>query len=335
VARGRVYFVSTTSLYAIGKKGPMGPAMRYQPEPAPVLVPEENPVNHVQITPDEVIMRPGQAVKFTVRAFNEKGEFIYEPKGVITAEGLKGTFNAAGAFVADAANVAQTGAMTFTLNGIKGQARVRVVPPLPWSEDFESIAVGQVPKHWTNTQGKYVVREMEGKKVLAKLADNAFTKRARVFIGAGNQSNYTVEVDVNATERRRQMGDGGVVAQRYQLAIFGNHQRLELQAWQPETERTALVEFPWKKDTWYRLKLEVQNLPDGKVRARGKAWPAAEPEPDKWLVERIDPLGNKEGAPGIYADAPFEVFFDNFKVTPNTPMAAPAKPTPAAKGTKK
>src|SRR6185436_2068354 len=109
----------------------------------------------------------------------------------------------------------QAGLITAVMDGVKGQTRVRVVPPLPWSEDFESIPVGQVPKHWTNTQGKYVVREMDGKKVLVKLADNAFTKRARVFIGAANRSNYTVEVDVNATEKRRQMGDGGVVAQRY------------------------------------------------------------------------------------------------------------------------
>jgi len=334
VARGRVYFISTTSLYAIGPKGPKGPAEAYVAERLPQLVPEENVATHVQITPTEVIMKPGQAVAFTVRAYNAKGQYIYSPKGLLVAEGLKGTFKF-NEFVAAPENIAQTGAITFKLNEAKGSARVRVVPPLPWSEDFESIEPGQVPKHWTNTTGKYVVREMEGKKVLAKLADNAFTKRARVFIGAGNQSNYTVEVDVNATERRRQMGDGGVVAQRYQLALFGNHQRLELQAWQPETERTAQIEFPWKKDTWYRLKLEVQNLPDGKVRARGKAWPAAEPEPDKWLVERVDALGNKEGAPGIYADAPFEVFFDNFKVTPNAPVASSAKPTTAAKGTKK
>jgi hypothetical protein len=138
-----------------------------------------------------------------------------------------------------------------------------------------------------------------------------------------------VECDVSATERRRQMGDAGVVAQRYQLALFGNHQRLELQAWQPETERTVAVEFPWKKDTWYRLKLQVDNLPDGKVRARGKAWPTAEPEPEKWAVERIDPLGNREGSPGIYADAPFEVFFDNFKAYSN------ARPTSSVKVTKK
>ena len=77
------------------------------------------------------------------------------------------------------------------------------------------------------------------------------------------------------------------------------------------------AKFPWKKDTWYRLKLRVENLPDGKVKAQGKAWAVGDPEPAEWLVERVDPIGNRQGSPGIYADAPFEVYFDNLKVTSN------------------
>jgi hypothetical protein len=122
---------------------------------------------------------------------------------------------------------------------------------------------------------------------------------------------------VRAIDKRRQMGDAGVVAQRYQLTLYGNHQRLELQPWQPETTRTAAVPFQWKPETWYRLKLRVENLPDGKVKAQGKAWPASDPEPAAWTIEKVDDIGNREGAPGIYADAPFEVFFDNVKVTKN------------------
>jgi hypothetical protein len=113
------------------------------------------------------------------------------------------------------------------------------------------------------------------------------------------------------------MGDAGVVAQRYSLVLFGNHQRLELESWQPETARTVKVPFAWKANTWYRLKLQVDNMPDGKVRVRGKAWAAAEPEPAQWTIERVDSIANRQGSPGIYADAPFEVFFDNVKVTSN------------------
>jgi len=127
---------------------------------------------------------------------------------------------------------------------------------------------------------------------------------------------YTVEADVRATEKRRQLGDAGVVAQRYNLILFGSHQRLELESWQPETKRTVSAPFEWKGDIWYHIKLRVE--PSGKkVIARGKVWPKSDPEPEKWQVERTDEFPEYQGSPGLYADAPFEVFFDNVKVTPN------------------
>ena len=52
------------------------------------------------------------------------------------------------------------------------------------------------------------------------------------------------------------------------------------------------------------MKLEVQTLDGGKVRARGKVWPKGEPEPAAWTIERIDPIGSLKGSPGLYADAP-------------------------------
>lgn len=113
------------------------------------------------------------------------------------------------------------------------------------------------------------------------------------------------------------MGDAGVIAQRYALILFGNHQRLELQPWQPETERTVAIPFSWEPDTWYRLKLKVENLEDGRVRALGKAWQAGQEEPAEWMIDRIDPIPNREGSPGLYADATFEVFFNNLEVRPN------------------
>jgi hypothetical protein len=113
------------------------------------------------------------------------------------------------------------------------------------------------------------------------------------------------------------MGDVGVVAQRYELAIMGNSQKIELRSWQVELSRSVRKPFEWKADTWYHLKLQVENLPDGKVRARGKAWPASEPEPADWTLEHIDALGNHQGSAGIFADAPNEIYFDNIKVTPN------------------
>ena len=61
----------------------------------------------------------------------------------------------------------------------------------------------------------------------------------------------------------------------------------------------------------------MENTSNGKKRIRGKAWLAGEPEPDGWLIDRVDPIPNQQGSPGLFADAQFGVYFANLKVTPN------------------
>ena len=53
------------------------------------------------------------------------------------------------------------------------------------------------------------------------------------------------------------------------------------------------------------------------MRARGKAWPTGEPEPAAWTIEKIDPIGNRQGAPGVFIDAEFGAHLDNMKVVAN------------------
>ena len=195
---------------------------------------------------------------------------------------------------------------------------MRVFPPLPWSENFDEMTVNTVPATWTNTTMKFAVREVNGNKVLVKTIEgSSLLSRARAYMGPSDLANYTVEADVNATQKRRQQGDAGVIAQRYALVLYGNSQMLHLEPWQPEVKRTVNIPFAWKPDTWYRLKLQVENLPDGKVRARGKVWLTSESEPADWMIERIDPIPNRQGAPGIFGNALAELYFDNLKVYPN------------------
>ncbi len=124
--------------------------------------------------------------------------------------------------------------------------------------------------------GKFSVTTLDGGKVLQKAPDETIFQRLRMFIGPVDWSNYTFEADVRVATRRRQMGDIGITAQRYSLVLYGNNQQLKLEPWEPETERTVTVPFSWKPDAWYHVKLRVENLPDGKVRAQGKAWPTGE-----------------------------------------------------------
>ncbi len=312
VSNGRIFLVTSEATYGIGKKS-VSPAPA---APAAAPAPADSAVAHVLVTPTELILAPGESVQFHARLHDAQGRFLREDQAAWSLEQLRGGL-AAGRYTAPAEAAAQVGLVKAAVGGVTGAARVRVIPRLPLADDFDAMAAGPPPRHWINTTGKFVVRETSDGKVLVKLADNPFTKRARAFFGHTGEHDYTVQADVRSTERRRQMGDAGVIAQRYALVLFGNHQRLELQPWQPETTRTVTASFPWKPETWYRMKLRVENLADGKVLARGKAWPAAEAEPAAWSIERVDPIGNRVGTPGIYADAPVEVFFDNIKVNPN------------------
>ena len=315
VSRGRVYLVSTKAIYCIGPKQAAAPLPAAQE--AAETAPAGAAVAHAQVIPADLVVRPGVAAKLRVRLFDDHGRFIREEAGATWAlEGLKGTAQN-NQFTAAADGGAQAGMLKATAGGATGVARVRVIPPLPFAEDFSSIAADAVPAYWINTAGKYAVREVEGNKILVKNPTPPAFKRGRALFGPPDWANYTVEADVRAVEKRRQMGDAGVVAQRYEMVLFGNSQRIELQSWQIEPTRTVKKPFKWKADTWYRLKLEVENLPEGKTRARGKAWPAGEAEPAEWIIERVDPIGNRQGSPGIYADAPNEVHFDNIKVSAN------------------
>jgi outer membrane protein assembly factor BamB len=322
VARGRIYVVSMDNMFAIGPKTPTA-----YPDTLRGIRDGElssGGLASILVTPTEQILKPGAALALSLRGFDANGQSLARAGDATwTLENLKGTITN-GRFTPDPSAGAQAGLVKAAVGSITGAARIRVIPDLPWTYDFESS--GETPPaHWVNATGKFAVRALDGNKVLVKLAENpfAFAKRCRVFFSGPDYSDYTIEADVRAMEKRRQRGDVGIVAQRYEMMLSGSHERIELQPWQPETQRTVKADFPWKADTWYTMKLEVQSLGGGKVRARGKVWAKGEPEPATWAIERIDPIGSTKGAPGLYADAPSaagggsEIYYDNIKVYRN------------------
>ncbi len=315
ISRGRIFFVSSDAIYAIGSR---------QARPVTGFAVDESiqagqgTPTHLQVSPTEMVLEPGQTVKLRARLFDDKGRFLREETSAAwTVEGLKGTV-ANGTFAVGSDPAEQAGTITATVAGLKGQARARVVRPLPWRETFDAYADGAIPAGWVNaTAGAVSIATLDGQKVLQKAPLETIFKRARVFIGPVTWSNYTFEADVRAATRRRQMGDVGITAQRYSLVLYGTSQRLKIEPWEPETARTMTVPFAWKPDTWYRLKLRVENLPNGQVRARGKAWAVGEAEPTAWLIDKTDPIGNLAGAPGLFIDAQFGAYLDNFALTKN------------------
>ena len=314
VSRGRIYFASSDAVYALGPKQATAVPTPAVNEPA---LRGTGAPSYVQVVPTELVLKPGQKVAFKAKLFDDKGLFLREEKAAWSLDGLKGTIDADGALTLAGDSGGQAGLIKAAVVGLTGDARARVAPALPWKESFESYAAGAVPQ-WVNAQtGKLSVVTLDGQKVLQKPADDTLLKRARVFFGSTDMSNYTFEADVRAPERRRQMADVGITAQRYSLILYGTSQQLKIEPWEPETARTQTVPFPWKPDTWYHLKIRVENMSQGRVRVQGKAWPTGQPEPAAWTIERTDPIGNREGSPGLFLDAQFGVFLDNFSITAN------------------
>jgi outer membrane protein assembly factor BamB len=314
VSHGRVFFVSSDAVYAVGPK--KATTLRGFAVDEPVEKGEGAPA-WVQVEPTEMVLKPGQTLKLHARLFDDKARFLRVEKATWSLEGLKGTVED-GAFTVSNDPGFQAGSIKATVGSLTGAARARVAPQLPWNETFDSYAEGAAPPGWVNiAAGKFSVVTLDGQKVLQKAPDETLFKRIRMFMGPVEWSNYTYEADVRANMKRRQMGDIGITAQRYTLVLYGNAQQLKIEPWEPEVQRTVTVPFEWKPDKWYRLKLRVENLADGKVRARGKAWLTGETEPPQWTIEKVDPIGNKQGAPGVFVDAQYGAYLDNVKITPN------------------
>jgi outer membrane protein assembly factor BamB len=314
VSRGRIFFVSSDAVYAIGARQARAQTGFAVDQPA---VAGSGTPTHLQVAPTELMLVPGQTVTLRARLFDAQGRFLREAPATWSLEGLKGTVDAGKLTIANEA-IDQAGLIKATANGLTGEARARVSRPLPWTETFDSHAEGAAPAGWSSTTaGQIKVVTLDGQKVLEKAPLETLFKRIRSFIGPTTLANYTFEADVRAAERRRQMGDVGITAQRYSLILYGTTQRLKLESWEPETTRTVSVPFTWQANTWYRLKVSAQNQADGSVRVRGKAWAVGQPEPAAWLIDKVDPDGHRQGAPGMFIDAQFGAHLDNFRLSPN------------------
>ena len=315
VSRGRVFFVTSDAIYAIGSA--QASSLEGWAVDEPVGEGEGAPT-HLQVVPTEMVLDPGDTVRLRARLFDSQGRFLQETDAQWSLEGLEGTLGDDGTFTVSNEPQLQAGVIRAVAGGLTGEARARVAHPLPYEEGFDAYTDGDLPPGWINAQaGRFTISTLDGNRVFEKPPDNTIFGRARMFLGPTDWSDYTFQADVRAPTRRRQMADVGITAQTYSLVLYGTTQKLKLEPWEPEIERSVTIPFSWEPDTWYRMKVRVQNLNDGQVRVQGKAWPVGESEPDEWLIDHVDPIGNREGAPGLFLDAEYGAYLDNFVLTAN------------------
>jgi hypothetical protein len=91
-----------------------------------------------------------------------------------------------------------------------------------------------------------------------------------------------------------------LINQRYALVLFGNGQHLEIHPWQAVEQMTVrLDKVAWEINTWYRMKLRVENRADGTTLVQGKVWPRDQPEPAKWMIEKSIALATTTAHPAF------------------------------------
>ena len=134
------------------------------------------------LTPAETLTS-GDPVEFSVIGFDTDGK---RTSAIGTIEwvptGLTGALEN-GTFTPDKSAGAHAGTVTAQSGDMKATARVRVIPSLPWTEDFEAVELEKIPTHWIGATGKFFVREKDGNKILIKPPPQRGLDRSNVYIG--------------------------------------------------------------------------------------------------------------------------------------------------------
>ncbi len=331
LCNGRVYVHTTEKLYAFEIKNS---GIDYGTVPEDPKVEPGEPAK-LMLVPTDVLLTGGSSVDVRVFEADKHGNIIRQlgddeevswetfipPTALVKAE-MDASFD--GRTISAAPDAKDSaGAWKATANGLSGLLRGRVALKIPYEYDFEDFDLGEngsayPPLSWIGARLKFDIRELEGRKVLAKTLDRLLFQRSLTFIGSPESSGYTVEADVMTDGNRRTKSTVGVINQRYIISLVGNAGVIEVSSNQ---ERISVTEpFPVAANQWYTLKTRVDVSEDGSGVVRGKAWKKGDPEPDEWNIEFHHANVHKSGSPGIFGFSPqnmMKVYVDRFSVYPN------------------
>jgi outer membrane protein assembly factor BamB len=332
-AQGRVYIQTKKKLYAFGSKEKPTP---WKPQPQINDTGSGDPAR-IQLVPAEFAIIPGQKIKFKAYFLDKTGRRIgpaenltwekYIPPTAKVKVKVDATLGKDGTLTASKDAKLSAGAIRASKGNIAGVTRGRVLPNLPYNEDFENFELTQTntdgdkfsypPLPWLGARMRWQVLQQEGTKVIGNTLDRVLFQRSMNFLGRPDMKNYIVEADVMTDGNRRVMSTIGLINQRYNISLIGNHQKIEIVSNYDRFK--ASVPFTIKPKTWYHLKTQVDINPNGSGTIRAKAWKRDEEEPTEWTIEAPHDKLHKNGSPGIFAFSPQSqkrVFIDNLKVTP-------------------
>ncbi|MGD9722038.1 MAG: PQQ-binding-like beta-propeller repeat protein [Pirellulales bacterium] len=314
VSHGRIYLPTGAAMYCLGRPD-VKPAATPQPEqPKEAPMGEDSEPSYVQVVPAELLLRPGQKQKLTVRLFNDRGQLLKTTDAKFTLNG-PGEVSADGTYVAASAPAHTATMVKAKVGDLEGQARIRVVPDLPWRFDFEQ---GDVPITWVGARYRNVLRKVDGNSVMVKITTIPKGTRSQALMGHDDLHDYTIQADVQGVTTNGRTPDIGLIAQRYTMDLMGDHQEIQIRSWTSQLDRfSKTVPFAWEGDTWYTMKFRAA-VEDGKAVLKGKVWKRGEQEPEAWTIEAVDEAPNVAGSPGLFGNAQTsEIYIDNISVTKN------------------
>jgi outer membrane protein assembly factor BamB len=209
---GLVFLTTGARLYCIGEKPAADGAMAQPTATAPqqVAASTKAPAGEpawVQVVPAEAQVAAGAALPLKVRLYDAAGRFVKESSAAFTTT--------AGAVAADGTYTAPAGGhaaaiVTAKVGDLEGKARIRSMPPLPWTFDFDDtplaadpktgVVKGEPPLPWVGMRYRHVVREVDGSKCLVKITTIPKGTRSQGWIGPIGLHDYVVRADVRARE---------------------------------------------------------------------------------------------------------------------------------------
>jgi hypothetical protein len=314
ISHGRIYIPTSKAMYCVGKKDVTPNADPRPPVAEETAASADTKPAQLLVVPVESLLKPGQAQSFEARVYNANGRYLKTVPAKFTLKG-PGQIDGSGKYSAAKNNAHTATVVTAEAEGLTATARIRVIPPLPWSFDFSDK---QVPPTWIGATYRHQFREVEGEPLLVKITTIPKGTRSQAWMGTWDLHDYTVQADLRGTVKNNKLPDMGVINQRYTLDLMGSTKQLQLRSWTSRLERFSMtIPYPVEPDVWYTMKFQAENR-DGKAILRGKVWPRDQKEPAAWTIEAADEAPNTVGSPGLFGNASdAEIFIDNVKVFSN------------------
>ncbi|WP_437192008.1 PQQ-binding-like beta-propeller repeat protein [Planctomicrobium sp. SH527] len=177
--RGRVYIPTTGHMYCVGNAELVeAEAVKASQARETHIALDERPAQ-LSVVPTESLLVPGARQQFQARLYNAKGQYLRNahPDEVEFSLQGPGEFDNSGRYTIQSTQTQHQGVIvTAKHRNIEGTARIRVIPSLNWSFDFND---GKVPETWVGCSYRHVPLDWD---LLSKLkAENAFASDLYIY----------------------------------------------------------------------------------------------------------------------------------------------------------